>query len=140
MATERTLGIIKPDAVARSLIGRVLAHVEAAGLQVEALRLVQLSPEQAAGFYAVHKHRPFFQSVVSFMSSGPCAPMVLKGEDATSRYRALMGATDPRKAAQNTLRALYGTDVEKNAVHGSDSPATATQEIEFFRVALARWI
>jgi nucleoside-diphosphate kinase len=109
-------------------------------LEIEALRLVQLSEEQAAGFYAVHKHKPFFRSVVSFMSSGPCVLMILKGNGAIEKYRALMGATDPKKAASNTLRALYGTDVEKNAVHGSDSPATAAQEIEFFRSALARWI
>lgn len=137
---ERTLGIIKPDAVAKGIIGRIIAHIEAGGLEIEALRLVQLSEEQAAGFYAVHKHKPFFRSVVSFMSSGPCVLMILKGNGAIEKYRALMGATDPKKAASNTLRALYGTDVEKNAVHGSDSPATAAQEIEFFRSALARWI
>jgi nucleoside-diphosphate kinase len=136
---ERTLGIIKPDAVARNLIGRIIAHIEASGLQIEAIRLLQLSEEQAAQFYAVHKARPFFKSVVAFMSSGPCVAMVLKGDGAIERYRVLMGVTDPRKAAPNTLRALYGTDVEKNAVHGSDSPATASQEIDFFRTALARW-
>ena len=137
---ERTFGIIKPDAVSRGLIGRILAHIEAAGLQVEALRLVQLDEQQAAGFYAVHRDKPFFRSVVSFMSSGPCAVMVLKGEGAIGRYRELMGSTNPGAAAPNTLRALYGTDVERNAVHGSDGPGTAAQEIEFFRGALSRWI
>jgi nucleoside-diphosphate kinase len=137
---ERTLGIIKPDAVARGASGRILAQIEAAGLAIEALRMVQLGREQAAGFYAVHRQRPFFRSLVELMSSGPCIVMVLKGEGAIERYRTLMGATDPRKAAANTLRALYGSDVERNAVHGSDAAATAAQEIEFFRSALARWI
>jgi nucleoside-diphosphate kinase len=137
---ERTLGIVKPDAVAKNVVGRVIAHIEQAGLQVEALRLIQLSREQAQGFYAVHKHRPFFGSLVEFMSSGPCVVMVLKGEGAIERYRTLMGATDSRKAAPNTLRALYGTDVERNAVHGSDSAASAATEIDFFRTAVARWI
>jgi nucleoside-diphosphate kinase len=137
---ERTLGIIKPDAVQRNLVGRILAQIEASGLQIEALRLVQFKEDQAAGFYAVHKHRPFFKSLIAFMTSGPCVVMVLKGEEAIERYRALMGATDPKRAAANTLRALHGADVEKNAVHGSDSPATASQEIEFFRSSLARWI
>ncbi len=137
---ERTLGIIKPDAVQKNVVGRVLAHIEQAGLQIEALRLLQLNREQAQGFYAVHRHRPFYASLVEFMSSGPSVVMVLRGEGAVERYRALMGATDPRRAAQNTLRALYGTDVERNAVHGSDSPASAAGEIDFFRAALARWI
>ena len=140
MAVERTLGIIKPDAVARGVTGRILAQIEASGLQLEALRLVQLSAGQASGFYAVHRHRPFFASVVAFMSSGPCVLMVLKGEGAIERYRTLMGATDPKQAATNTLRALHGSDVEKNAVHGSDGAATAAQEFEFFRAALGRWI
>jgi nucleoside-diphosphate kinase len=139
MAIERTLGIIKPDAVGRGLAGRILAQVEAAGLELEALRLLQLTHAQAEGFYAVHRHRPFFRSLVEFMSSGPCLPMVLRGEGAIERYRALMGSTDPRKAAPNTLRALFGTDVERNAVHGSDAPATAASELEFFRAALSRW-
>ncbi len=136
----RTLGIIKPDAVAKNVIGRIVAQIEQAGLQVEALRLVQLGREQAQGFYAVHRHRPFFASLCEFMSSGPCVLMVLKGEGAIDRYRTLMGATDPKRAAPNTLRALYATDVERNAVHGSDSAASAATEIEFFRQALARWV
>jgi nucleoside-diphosphate kinase len=137
---ERTLGIIKPDAVQKGVIGRVLAHIEQAGMQIEALRLLQLSREQAQGFYAVHRHRPFFGSLVEFMSSGPCVVMVLRGEGAIEGYRALMGATDPSRAVPNTLRALHGTDVERNAVHGSDSAASAATEIDFFRGALARWI
>ena len=136
---ERTLGIIKPDAVQRALAGRILAQIEASGLEIEALRMLQLSEAQAAGFYAVHRHRPFFESVVRFMSSGPCLILVLKGEGAIDRYRTLMGATDPARAAPGTLRALHGTDVEQNAVHGSDSPATAAQEMEFFRIPLSRW-
>jgi nucleoside-diphosphate kinase len=136
---QRTLGIIKPDAVAQNLVGKIVAHIEAAGLSVEALRMVQLTEDQARGFYQVHQHRPFFQSLLAFMTSGPCVVMVLKGEDAIERYRALMGATDPAKAAPNTLRALHATDVEKNAVHGSDGPDTAAQEIAFFRAALSRW-
>ena len=137
---ERTFGMIKPDAVSRDLTGKILAHIEASGLQVEALRMVHFSPEQARGFYEVHRHRPFFDSLVGFMTSGPCVLMVLKGQDAINRYRTLMGATDPAAAAPNTIRALYGTDVEKNAVHGSDAPQTAATEIEFFRAAVSRWL
>ena len=136
---QRTLGIIKPDAVERNLIGTILAHIEASGLAVEALRMVQLTEPQARDFYQVHQHRPFFQSLLQFMTSGPSVIMVLKGDDAIERYRALMGATDPAKAALNTIRALHATDVEKNAVHGSDGPDTAAQEIAFFRSALSRW-
>jgi nucleoside-diphosphate kinase len=137
---ERTLGIVKPDAVSRGLTGKIVAQIEAAGLQVEALRMVQLSREQAEGFYAVHRHRPFFDSLVGFMTSGPCVVMVLGGEDAISRYRTLMGSTEPVRAARNTIRALYGSNVEQNAVHGSDSPETAATEIAFFRTALSRWL
>lgn len=137
---EHTLGIIKPDAVRRNLSGRILAHIEAAGLQVEALRMVQLTEIQVRGFYAVHSHQPWFGELVAYMASGPCLLMVLKGDDAVARYRTLMGATDPRKAAPNTLRALYATCKEENAVHGSDSPGSAATEIAFFRTALSRWI
>ena len=137
---ERTLGIIKPDAVGRGLAGRILAQIEAAGLRVEALRMLQLTEEQARGFYAVHQHRPFYDSLVQFMTSGPCVVMVLGGDGAIERYRALMGATNPGAAAENTLRALHGENVERNAVHGSDAPETAEQEIGFFRTALSRWI
>jgi nucleoside-diphosphate kinase len=137
---ERTLGIIKPDAVSSGVAGRILSQIEAAGLRVEALRMVQLSEAQARAFYEVHRHKPFYGSLVQFMSSGPCVVMVLAGDGAIERYRALMGATNPQSAAPNTLRALYGTDVERNAVHGSDGPQTAAQEIAFFRQALSRWI
>ena len=137
---ERTLGIIKPDAVSRNLAGKILAHIEASGLRVAALRLVQLSPQRAREFYAVHQHKPFYDSLVQFMTSGPCILMVLEGDGAIDRYRALMGATNPAEAAPNTIRALYGTDVERNAVHGSDAPQTAATEIEFFRAAVSRWL
>jgi len=137
---ERTLGIIKPDAVSRDLAGRILAQIEAVGLKVEALRMLQLAEEQARGFYEVHRHRPFFDSLVQFMTSGPCIVMVLGADGAIERYRALMGATNPASAAKNTLRALYGSDVERNAVHGSDAPETAAHEIAFFRAALSRWM
>ena len=129
---ERTLGIIKPDAVGRGLAGRILAQIEAAGLRVEALRMLQLTEEQARGFYAVHQHRPFYDSLVQFMTSGPCVVMVLGGDGAIERYRALMGATNPGAAAENTLRALHGENVERNAVHGSDAPETAATEIAYF--------
>ncbi len=137
---ERTLGIIKPDAVATAKVGRILAHIEAAGIAIEALRLVRLREPEARGFYQVHRHRPFFEELVAFMCSGPCVLMVLGGEGVIERYRALMGATDPARAAPNTLRALYGSNVERNAVHGSDSAATAAEEIAFFRAALSRWL
>jgi nucleoside-diphosphate kinase len=137
---ERTLGIIKPDAVASGLTGRILAQIEASGLVLEGLRMVQLSAEQAKRFYAVHRTKAFFGSLVEFMTSGPCVVLVLRGEGAIERYRVLMGATDPSRAAPNTLRALYGSDVERNAVHGSDGPGTANEEIAFFSTALSRWI
>ncbi len=136
---ERTLGIIKPDAVAAGRAGRILAHVEQSGLQLEALRMVQLTEAQARGFYAGHQHRPFFESLVGFMTSGPCVLLLLRGEGAIDRWRGLMGATDPARAAPGTLRALHGADVERNAVHGSDAPETAATEIAFFREALSRW-
>ncbi len=136
---ERSLGIIKPDAVRKNVIGRILAHIEAAGIEIEALRMIQLTDGQARGFYQVHHDKPFFGSLVDFMTSGPCVIMLLKGDGVIERYRALMGATDPAKAAPNTLRALFATDVEKNAAHGSDAPATAAQEIDFFRSAFSRW-
>lgn len=137
---ERTLGIIKPDAVAHGAAGRILAQIEAAGLQVEALRMVRLSEEQARRFYEVHRHRPFYDSLVRFMTSGPCVLLVLRGDGAIERWRTLMGATDPARAAANTVRALHGTDVERNAVHGSDAPETAAREVDFFRQALSPWI
>ena len=137
---ERTLGIIKPDAVQRNLVGRILAHIEAAGLEVEALRMVQLTEELARGFYAEHRERPFFGSLVAYMTSGPCIPMVLKGEGAIDRYRALMGKTDPAEAAENTLRKLFAQSKERNSVHGSDKPESAAREIDYFRTILSRWV
>ncbi|MBI2540637.1 MAG: nucleoside-diphosphate kinase [Deltaproteobacteria bacterium] len=130
--TERTLSIIKPDAVARGLIGEILKRFEAAGLKVVAAKLVHLSAEQARAFYAVHKERPFFASLTEYMSSGPILVSVLEGEAAISRNREIMGATDPAKAAPGTIRRDWGRDVEKNAVHGSDAPQTAQWEIVFF--------
>jgi nucleoside-diphosphate kinase len=132
MAVERTLTIIKPDAVARGLVGRIVTRMEEAGLRVLAARLVHLSPAQAAGFYAVHRERPFFKSLCAFMTQGPCLPMVLEGEGAIARLRELMGATDPAQAAPGTIRKDFATSIEANAVHGSDSPATATFEIGYF--------
>lgn len=132
MAVERTLSIIKPDAVAKNLIGAICARFEQAGLQIVAARMLQLNQQQAEGFYAVHKDRPFFRDLVQFMTSGPVVVQVLEGENAIARHRELMGATDPRKAAPGTIRADFATDVEKNAVHGSDGPETAETEIAYF--------
>jgi nucleoside-diphosphate kinase len=129
---ERTLSIVKPDAVAKNKVGAILARFEAAGLQVVAAKLVHLSPEQAAGFYAVHRDRPFFRSLTEFMSSGPAFVSVLEGEGAIATVRKVMGATDPAKADPDTVRRDFGTDVEKNATHGSDAPETARWEIGFF--------
>lgn len=129
---ERTLSIIKPDAVARGLIGEILKRFEAAGLKVVAAKLLHLSAEQARAFYAVHKERPFFASLTEYMSSGPILVSVLEGEAAISKNREIMGATDPAKAAPGTIRRDWGRDVEKNAVHGSDAPQTAQWEIAFF--------
>jgi nucleoside-diphosphate kinase len=132
MASERTLVIVKPDAVARGLAGRIISRFETAGLKILAAKLVHLSKEQAAGFYAVHKERPFYGSLCTFMTQGPCLPMVLEGERAIGRVRELMGATDPAKAAADTVRKDYGTSIEANAVHGSDSPESAAFEIPYF--------
>jgi nucleoside-diphosphate kinase len=132
MSVERTLSIIKPDAVGRSLIGEILKRFEAAGLKIVAGKLIRLTPEQARAFYAVHKERPFFQSLCAYMSSGPIFVSVLEGEDAVAKNREIMGATDPAKAAPGTIRKDCGKDVEQNAVHGSDGPETAAVEIAFF--------
>lgn len=129
---ERTLSIIKPDAVARNLIGEILRRFEDAGLKVVAARLLRLSLEEARAFYAVHKDRPFYSSLTEYMSSGQILVSVLEGEQAIQKNRDLMGATDPAKAAPGTIRNMWGTDVEKNAVHGSDGPETAAWEIAFF--------
>ena len=132
MAIERTLTIIKPDAVAKGVTGQIIARLEAAGLKVLAAKLVRLTPEQAAGFYAVHKARPFFASLCAFMTQGPVMPMVLEGENAIARLRDLMGATDPAKAAPGTIRRDFASSIEANAVHGSDSPESAAFEIPYF--------
>lgn len=132
MAVERTLSIIKPDAVKKNIIGKVLARFEEEGLRLVALRKVHLSLREAEGFYAVHRHRPFFGELTQFMSSGPCVVIVLEGEGAIAKNREIMGATDPAKAAPNTLRKLYANSIGENAVHGSDAPETAAVEIAYF--------
>lgn len=130
--TERTLSIIKPDAVEKNRIGAILKQFEDAGLRIVAAKRLQLSKEQAGAFYAVHKARPFYQSLCDFMTSGPVLVSVLEGENAIARNRELMGATDPAKAAEGTIRKLHATNIERNAVHGSDGPDTARDEIRFF--------
>jgi len=132
MAVERTFSIIKPDAVAKNAIGRILARFEAAGLKVIAARMMHLSRAQAEGFYAVHRGRPFFKDLVEFMVSGPVLVQVLQGENAILKNRELMGATDPRKAAKGTIRADFADSIDANAVHGSDAPETARTEIAYF--------
>ena len=132
MATERTFSIIKPDAVRNGKAGAVLQHLIDGGLKPVALKLIWMTEAQAAGFYYVHKERPFFRDLVKFMTSGPCIVQVLEGENAILRNRELMGATDSKKAAPGTIRNLFGTDIENNAAHGSDAPDTAKFEIGFF--------
>src|SRR5438128_10471002 len=132
MAVERTLTIIKPDAVAKNVTGQIIARFEQAGLKVLAAKLVHLSPAQAAGFYIVHKARPFYGSLCAFMTQGPCLPMVLEGDNAIQRWRELMGATDPAKAAPGTIRKAFAVSIEANAVHGSDSLESAAFEISYF--------
>ena len=132
MASERTLSIIKPDAASAGKTGAILQQIEASGLRIVAMRMVHLSDDQAKQFYAVHKERPFYTSLVAFMTSGPVVVSALEGDDAIQRYRKLMGATDPAKADPGTLRKEFGTDVERNATHGSDAPETAAQELGFF--------
>jgi nucleoside-diphosphate kinase len=129
---QRTLSIIKPDAFAAHRIGAIVALLEEGGLSVRAARTLRLSDGQARAFYAVHSERPFFESLVTFMTSGPVMVMVLEGEDAIQRNRQIMGATDPAKAEEGTIRAQFGTNVQNNAVHGSDAPETASSEIAFF--------
>lgn len=129
---EQTLSIIKPDGVARGLVGKVIQRIESQGLTIAAMKMVHLNRAQAEGFYAVHRERPFFESLTAFMSSGPVVVMVLQGDNAIARWRDLMGATDYRKAAEGTLRRELATDIEKNVVHGSDAPETAAFEIAYF--------
>ena len=132
MAIERTLSIIKPDGVEKGLIGKIIAKFEESGLKPIAIRLTHLSQAEAEGFYAVHRERPFFKDLVKFMTSGPAVLMVLEGENAVAKNREIMGATDPKKAADGTIRKLYATDIEKNTVHGSDSPENARIEVAYF--------
>ena len=132
MAVERTLSIIKPDAVAKNVIGEIYMRFERAGLTIVAARMMRLSRTQAEGFYAVHRERPFFKDLVDFMISGPVIVQVLEGEDAIQKNRDLMGATDPKKAAKGTIRADFADGIDANAVHGSDSPETAATEIAYF--------
>ena len=133
---ERTLAIVKPDAVERGHSGEILKRIEAQGLKISALKKLHLARAQAERFYEVHKERPFYQSLCDYMTSGPVVIAVLSGEQAITRWRALMGATDPAKAAPGTIRKDLGVDVEKNAVHGSDAPETAAREIAFFFSAI----
>ena len=137
MATERTLSIIKPDAVAKNVVGQILARFEAAGLKVIAARMQHLSQREAEAFYAVHKERPFFKDLVSFMVSGPVMIQVLEGEGAIAKNRELMGATDPKKADKGTIRADFADSIDANAVPGSDAPETAANEVAFFFPGLA---
>jgi nucleoside-diphosphate kinase len=132
MAIERTLSIIKPDAVAKNVIGKIVSRFEAAGLKIAAAKFVHLSRADAEQFYAVHKERPFFKDLVEFMISGPVFVQVLEGEDAIAKNRDLMGATDPKKAAAGTIRADFADSIDANAVHGSDAPETAKIEVGFF--------
>ena len=132
MAVERTLSIIKPDAVAKNVIGEIYSRFERAGLKIAAARMVWLSRKDAEGFYAVHRERPFFGDLVDFMTTGPVMIQVLEGENAIARNRELMGATDPRKAAPGTIRADFAQSIDANAVHGSDAPETAAAEIAYF--------
>ena len=136
MAIERTLSIIKPDAVAKNVIGQIYTRFENAGLKIVAAQMRQLSQAEAEGFYAVHKERPFFGALVEFMTSGPVMVQVLEGENAILKNRELMGATDPKKAAAGTIRADFAESIDANAVHGSDAPETAAVEIAYFFPAL----
>jgi nucleoside-diphosphate kinase len=136
MSQERTLSIIKPDAVAKNVIGQIYARFESAGLKVVAAKMKHLSKEEAEAFYGVHKERPFFKDLVSFMISGPVMIQVLQGENAILKNRDLMGATDPKKAAAGTIRADFADSIDANAVHGSDGPETAANEIAFFFAGL----
>ena len=136
MAVERTLSIIKPDAVAKNVIGQIYSRFEGAGLKIVAARMIQLSQQEAEGFYVVHRERPFFRDLVKFMISGPVMVQVLEGGNAIAKHRDLMGATDPKKAAKGTIRADFADSIDANAVHGSDGPDTARDEIAYFFPAL----
>lgn len=132
MAVEKTISIIKPDAVAKNVIGQIYATFEEAGLSIVAAKMMHLSQEQAGAFYAVHKERPFYNDLVSFMTSGPVMVQVLEGENAIAKHREVMGATNPAEAAEGTIRQRFAKSIDENAVHGSDGPDTAAEEIAFF--------
>ena len=132
MPVERTLSIIKPDAVSKNVIGQIYDRFESAGLTIVAAKMLHLTPDQAEGFYAIHKARPFFNDLVDFMTSGPVMVQVLEGEDAIAKNREVMGATNPKEAASGTIRADFAETIDENSVHGSDGPDTAKTEIEFF--------
>lgn len=135
MAVERTLSIVKPDAVGKNHIGAICARFEAAGLRIVALRMLRLDADRAGDFYAEHRQRPFFRALIEFMTSGPLVVQVLEGENAIARNRELMGATNPQEAAGGTIRADFASSIDANAVHGSDSPASAAREIAYFFAA-----
>lgn len=132
MSLERTFSIIKPDAVKKNLVGKILAHIETSGLKIIGTRMIHLSDAQAKEFYGVHKERPFYNDLVRYMTSGPVVVSCLEGENAVTKYREIMGATDPAKAAPGTIRKLYAENIEANAVHGSDAVETAKNEVAFF--------
>lgn len=133
---ERTLGIIKPDGVSRKLVGSVLKRLEQEGINIAAIKMIRMTKDQAKGFYKVHEGKPFFESVTTFMSSGPCVVMILEGEGVIRRYRELMGATNYKEAEEGTIRREFATDIERNVVHGSDSEDTARFEIGYFFSAM----
>ena len=135
---QQTLSIIKPDGVAKGVIGEVIQRIEKQGLKIKAMKLIRLTKSQAEGFYAVHKERPFFSSLTDFMTSGPVVVMILEGENAISRWREMMGATNYKEAAEGTIRREFATDIEKNVVHGSDAPETAAFETAYFFNAFER--
>jgi len=135
MAIQRTFSIIKPDATARNITGKIISKLEDAGLRVVAQKRIHMTKDQAEGFYAVHKERPFFNDLVAFMTSGPVVVQVLEGEDAIKKNREVMGATNPAEAAEGTIRKEFAENIERNSVHGSDAEDTAKQEIEFFFAA-----
>jgi nucleoside-diphosphate kinase len=128
----KTLFILKPDSVERGVVGKILAVVEDSGLRIRRMEMQRLTPERARTFYAEHEGKPFLADLVAYMTSGPCVPVVLEGDEAVPRLRELMGATNPQKASPGTIRALYGVDIQTNSVHGSDSPASAAREVRFF--------
>jgi nucleoside-diphosphate kinase len=135
---ETTLAIVKPDGVSRGLVGDVVKRIEGNGLKIKAMKLIQMTKAQAQGFYAVHKERPFFDSLTDFMTSGPAVVMILEGENAIAQWRGMMGATNYKEAAEGTIRRDYATDIEKNVVHGSDAPETAAFETGYFFNAFER--